>query len=137
MVTLTEKNYQTFSLLYQIKISITSQFCKSSGYSIRVIENTVIMDFTKMYVRINLVQCCVDWSSHTVVCCVAKENWTQTNGVSILTGATKSRFSHICSSMIPYPNDTKFTVELASTQGRPHFIKIPQAIFEIWVSKFS
>ena len=43
------------------------------------------------------------------------------NGVSILTGTTKSRFSRICSSVIPYPNGTKFTVELASTQGRPDF----------------
>ena len=42
------------------------------------------------------------------------------NVVSILTGATKSRFSHICSSVMPYPNDTKVTVELASMQGKPN-----------------
>ena len=43
------------------------------------------------------------------------------NGVSIFTGPTKARFSRIRSSVIPYPNGTKFTVELASTQGRPDF----------------
>jgi len=63
------------------------------------------------------------------VCCAAQENGVRANGVSILTGTTKSRFSHLCSSVIPHPNDTKFTVELASTQGRPDFKfkKIPQA----------
>ena len=34
----------------------------------------------------------------------------------------KSWFSRIHSSVIPYPNDTKFTAELASTQGRAHFV---------------
>ena len=56
-------------------------------------------------------------SRHTVVCCAAQENGARANGVSILTGATKLRFSRIRSSVIPYPNGTKFTVELASTQG--------------------
>ena len=39
-----------------------------------------------------------------VVCCVAQKNRVRTNGVSILTGTTKSRFSHICSSVMPHPN---------------------------------
>jgi len=56
-----------------------------------------------------------------VVCRAAQKNRVRTNGVSILTGTTKSRFSLIRSSVIPYPNGTKFTVELASTQGRPDF----------------
>jgi len=56
-----------------------------------------------------------------VVCRAAQENGARTNVVSILTGPTKSRFSHVRSSVIPYPNGTKFTVELASTQGKPDF----------------
>ena len=60
-------------------------------------------------------------STHTVVCRAAQENGACTNIVSILTGTTKSRFSRIRNSVIPYPNGTKFTVELASTQGRPDF----------------
>ena len=43
----------------------------------------------------------------------------RTNGVSMLTGTTKSR---ICSSVMAYPNGTKFTVELTSMKGRPRFI---------------
>ena len=54
-------------------------------------------------------------SRHTVVCRVAQENRVCVNGVSILIGTTKSQFLCIHSSVIPYPNGTKFTVELAST----------------------
>jgi len=60
-------------------------------------------------------------SKHTIVCRAAQENGGRANGVSILTGTTKSRFSRICHSVIPYPNGTKSTVELASTQGKPGF----------------
>jgi len=60
-------------------------------------------------------------SRHTVVCRAAQENEAHANGVSTLTGTTKSRFSRICSSVIAYPNGTKFTVELAFMKGRPHF----------------
>ena len=60
-------------------------------------------------------------SRHTVVCRAAQENGGRTNGVSILTGTTKSWFSQICSSMIAYPNGTKFTVELASMKERSCF----------------
>jgi len=56
-----------------------------------------------------------------VVCRSAQENGAHANEVSILTGNTKLRFSHICHSVMPYPNETKFNVELASTQGRPDF----------------
>ena len=64
----------------------------------------------------------VMWSRHMVVCCVAQENVVRANGVSALTGITKSRFSCIYSSMMPYPNDTKFTGE---------------ATFKIWTRSLS
>ena len=60
-------------------------------------------------------------SRYTVVCCAAQENGASANRVSILTETTKLRFSRIRSSVIPHPNGTKFTVELASTRGRPDF----------------
>ena len=56
-----------------------------------------------------------------VVCCAAYENRARPNGVSIFTGTTKSQFSRIRGSIMPYSNGTKFTVELASSKGRPHF----------------
>ena len=68
------------------------------------------------------------------MCLAAQENGARANGVSILTATTKSRFSRIRSSVIPHPNGTKFTVELASTQGEGQILnlkKIPQAVFEI------
>ena len=48
---------------------------------------------------------------------------------------TKLWFSRICSSVMLYQNDNKFTVELASTRGWPHskFEKILQAVHEILV----
>jgi len=58
-----------------------------------------------------------------VVCRAAQQNRVHTNRVitySILKGTTKSRFSCIRSSMMSYPNGTKFTEELASMQGSPH-----------------
>ena len=69
----------------------------------------------------HVMQLLCNLSRHTVVCRAAQENGARANVVSILTGTTKSRFSRIRSSVIPYPNGTKFTVELASTQGRPDF----------------
>ena len=60
-------------------------------------------------------------SRHTVVCCVAQENGVCTNGVNILTGTIKSQFSHICISVMSYPNCTKFTEELASMQCEATF----------------
>ena len=51
------------------------------------------------------------------------QNGGHANKVSILIGITKSQFSRIHNSMISYPNGIKFTVELAFTQGRPHFDK--------------
>ena len=49
-------------------------------------------------------------SRHTVVWHAAQENGACANGVSILTETTKLQFSHIRSSMMFYPNGTKFTV---------------------------
>ena len=60
-------------------------------------------------------------SRHTVVCRAAQENRARANGVSILTGTTKSRVSRICSSVMAYLNGVKFTVELAVMKGRPRF----------------
>jgi len=56
-----------------------------------------------------------------VVCCAAQENGMHVNRVSILTETTKLQFSCICSSVMSYPNGTKFTVEVPYTQERPHF----------------
>ena len=53
-------------------------------------------------------------------------------------GTTKLPFSRIRSSVMPYPNDNKFTVELASTQGG-HILnlnKIPQTVPEMQISNF-
>ena len=41
------------------------------------------------------------------------------NTVSILTGRTKSQFSHLFSSMMSLQNGTKFIVEVTSMPGRP------------------
>ena len=72
---------------------------------------------------------------HTVVNCAAQQNekdggrgwhkWSEyIDRVSILTGTTKSWFTRIRSSVMPYPNETKFTGELAPMQGRLHSIQI-------------
>ena len=51
---------------------------------------------------------------------MAQENGVGANEVSILTGTTNLQFSLIHSSVMPDPNGTKFTVEVPSSQGRPH-----------------
>ena len=40
--------------------------------------------------------------------------------VSILTGRTKTSFSHLCISVITYPIRTKFVTQLLASQGRLH-----------------
>ena len=50
-------------------------------------------------------------SRHMAVCRAAQENGACTNGVSILTGTKQSR---IRSSVMFYPNGTKFEVQLVS-----------------------
>jgi len=57
--------------------------------------------------------------THCSVSCGPRKR-TCANGVSILTGTTKLQFLHIRSSMVPYPNGNKFTVELAYIQVSPH-----------------
>ena len=60
-------------------------------------------------------------SRHMVVCRAIQENGGHTNGVSIYIDRNKKvTISRIRSSMMSSPNGTKFTVELASMQRRPH-----------------
>ena len=66
-----------------------------------------VQDTTQLHYLICMVK------THSSVSC-AQENGACTNGVSILTGTTKSHFHQ---SMMPYLNGTKFTVWLASTRG--------------------
>ena len=52
----------------------------------------------------------VPLSRHTVVCRAAQEAGVPP--VSILTGRKKTQFSHLCSSVIPYPIGTKFATDV-------------------------
>ena len=71
-----------------------------------------------------------------VVCRATQENGAHAIGVSILIGTTKSQFSRICSSVMSDLNNTKFTMEVSSTQGRPHS-KFEENSFEIQAIKLS
>ena len=53
-----------------------------------------------------------------VVCRAAQEAGVPP--VSILTGRKKSQFSHLCSSVIPYPIGTKFAREVLASKGSLH-----------------
>ena len=57
-------------------------------------------------------------SRHTVVCRAAQEAGVPP--VSILTGRKKTQFSHLCSSVIPYPIGTKFAREVPAGKGSLH-----------------
>ena len=57
-------------------------------------------------------------SRHTVVCRAAQEAGVPP--VSILTGRKKTKFSHLCSSVIPYPIGTKFAREVPASKGNLH-----------------
>ena len=57
-------------------------------------------------------------SRHTVVCRAAQEAGVPP--VSILTGRKKMQFSHLCSSVIPYPIGTKFAREVLASKGSLH-----------------
>ena len=57
-------------------------------------------------------------SRHTVVCRAAQEAGVPP--VSILTGRKKTQFSHLCSSVIPYPIGTKFAREVPASKGSLH-----------------
>ena len=56
---------------------------------------------------------CMGISRHTVVCRAAQEAGVPP--VSILTGRKKMQFSHLCSSVIPYPIGTKFAREVPAS----------------------
>ena len=59
--------------------------------------------------------------------------------VSILTGRTKTSFSHLCISVITYPIGTKFATQLPASQGVyiPNLKEIAPAISEIRAAKVS
>ena len=57
-------------------------------------------------------------SRHTVVCRAAQE--ADVPPVSILTGRKKTKFSHLCSSVIPYPIGTKLAREVPASKGSLH-----------------
>ena len=57
-------------------------------------------------------------SRHTVVCRAAQEAGVPP--VSILTGKKKMQFSHLCSSVIPYPIGTKCAREVPASKGSLH-----------------
>ena len=57
-------------------------------------------------------------SRHTVVCRAAQEAGVPPK--SILTGRKKTQFSHLCSSVIPYPIGTKFAREVPASKGSLH-----------------
>ena len=57
-------------------------------------------------------------SRHTVVCRAAQEAGVPP--MSILTGRKKMQFSHLCSSVIPYPIGTKFATDVSASLGSLH-----------------
>ena len=66
---------------------------------------------------------CLDFSllnikTHGSVSCGPRSR--QATPVSILTGRTKTSFSHLCISVITYPIGTKFATQLPASQGSLH-----------------
>ena len=77
-------------------------------------------------------------SRHTVVSCGPRSRHMPL--VSILTGRKKMQFSHLCSSVIPYPIGTKFAREVPASKGSlytPNLKKTAPAISEIRANKIS
>jgi len=64
---------------------------------------------------------------------VVQENGVGANRVNILIKTTKLQLSRIHSSLMPNPNGTKFTVEIAFIQGTQQFKfeETPLAVQEI------
>ena len=62
----------------------------------------------------------IRWSRYTVVCRAAQENGARANYVSILTGTTKSWFSHIHNSVVFYLINSKVAVEVPAYLRRLH-----------------
>ena len=52
--------------------------------------------------------------------CVVRPKKPERHTVSILTGRKKTQFSHLCSSVIPYPIGTKFAREVPPSLGSLH-----------------
>ena len=74
------------------------------------------------------------------MCRAAQENGVRTNVVSILTGTTKSGFSRICSSVIPYPNGTKFTMDPSSRfrdMSQQNFVEISSSFRTLCVNRYN
>ena len=59
-----------------------------------------------------------DIKTHGTVSCSPRSQ--RATPVSILTGRTKTSFSHLCISVITYPIRTKFVTQLPASQGRLH-----------------
>ena len=78
------------------------------------------------------------WSRHTVVCRAAQEAGAPHR--EYITGRKKTQFSHLCSSVIPYPIGTKFATEVCLARWGiyiPNLKKIAPAISEIQAAKVS
>ena len=52
--------------------------------------------------------------------CVVRPKKPARHTVSILTGRKKTQFSHLCSSVIPYPIGTKFSTDVPASYGSLH-----------------
>ena len=78
----------------------------------------LIIIFVCVYVHSMSTVLSVTISRHTVVCRAAQEAGVPP--VSILTGRKKTQFSHLCSSVIPYPIGTKFAREVPAGKGSLH-----------------
>ena len=52
--------------------------------------------------------------------CVVRSKKPARHTVSILTGRKKMHFSHLCSSVIPYPIGTKFATDVPASYGSLH-----------------
>ena len=133
-----ESNGNTLQSQHMVKFCENSTFAYSAIPFFRVLTPRWHGLYLHMYHFHTSDQRLEVWlSRHTVVCRAAQENGGRTNGVSILTRTTKSRFSCIHTSTIPFPNDTKFTVELASsTQGGGQISNLRRSL-KIRVSKIS
>ena len=73
---------------------------------------------TQLLIGISLFYCSIYTSRDTVVCRAAQK--AVVPPVSILTGRKKTQFSHLCSSVIPYPIETKFAREVPASKGSQH-----------------
>ena len=75
-------------------------------------------------------------SKHTIVCHASQKNWAH---AALWEQSHNFTQMYIIIRMMPNINSTKFTVEVPSTQGKPHlkFKDNPLTILEIQAIKFS